>query len=117
MLGEVVTLHKERRAMTAKRSGSFRADLRSLGQAEFHEYVGRAHELTPTGCTITGAAGPLLADALELRLYLPGTEWPLAVHHAEVTWSRWDTITVEFRDSEAAAVVAHYLACCESEAA
>jgi hypothetical protein len=39
----------------------------------------------------------VFSDALELRLHLPGTEWPLAVDHAELTWSRWNTVTVEFR--------------------
>jgi hypothetical protein len=59
----------------------------------------------------------LFTDAFELRLYLPGTDWPLAVEHADVTWSRWDTVTVEFRDEQAASILASYLESRESEAA
>ena len=34
--------------------------------------------------------------ALELRIYLPGGEWPLRVDQAKVTWGYWNAFTVEF---------------------
>jgi hypothetical protein len=74
-------------------------------------------DLSPTGCSIRSPYQPQPGASLELRLYLPDTEWPLAVHHAEVTWSHWDCFTVEFRDGQASSLLATYLEHWESEPA
>jgi hypothetical protein len=84
--------------MSFKATNGFRVDFRPAGASEFVEWTGRAESLSATSCTIATRLHPSVNVPLELRLYLPGTHWPLRVDQAEVTWGNWDSITVEFMD-------------------
>ena len=74
-----------------------RVDYRPAAAQEFCEWTGRVDRLSATGCSIRTAHHPEPGATLELRLYLPGSAWPIRVQQAEVTWSHWDEFTVEFR--------------------
>jgi hypothetical protein len=89
---------------------SFRIDIRPAQDQNIQEYVGRAEHLSPRGCAIRSSYRPDPGAVLELRLYLPGTSWPVAVDRAQVTWGHWDSFTVEFHDPQACRMVAAYLA-------
>lgn len=73
-----------------------RVDYRPAAVQEFCEQTGRVEFLSATGCTIRTSHHPEPGAMLELRIYLPGSAWPIRVHKAEVTWSHWDEFTVEF---------------------
>lgn len=73
-----------------------RVDYRPTNATHFCEYSGRVAYLSATGCTIQAIQRPEPGTALELRLYLPGSAWPIRVTHATVEWSHWNEFTVEF---------------------
>ena len=75
-----------------------RVDYRPAAAREFCEWTGRVDRLSATGCSIQTAHHPEPGARLELRIYLPGSAWPIRVQKAEVIWSHWDEFTVEFRD-------------------
>lgn len=73
-----------------------RVDYRPATALGFCEWTGRVEFLSTNGCTILTAQRPEPGATLELRIYLPGSDWPIRVHEAEVIWSHWDVFTVEF---------------------
>ena len=73
-----------------------RVDYRHAAAREFCEWTGRVNRLSATGCSIRTAHPPEPGARLELRIYLPGSAWPIRVQQAEVIWSHWDEFTVEF---------------------
>ena len=75
-----------------------RVDYRPAGAESFCEWTGRVNYLSATGCSIRTRQHPVPGARLELRIYLPGSAWPIRVQQAEVVWSHWDEFTVEFRD-------------------
>lgn len=75
-----------------------RVDYRPAGAESFCEWTGRVNYLSATGCSIRTAHQPEADTRLELRIYLPGSAWPIQVAQAEIIWSHWDEFTVEFRD-------------------
>jgi hypothetical protein len=95
----------------------FRVDIRPIQLSEFCEYVGRVQDVTSTGCSVMSSYDPDAGAILELRLYLAGTSWPLAVRRAQVTSGHWDSFTVEFQDDATCRTVATYLAQLQREAA
>jgi hypothetical protein len=54
------------------------------------------NHLSATGCSIRTSHQPEADIRLELRIYLPGSVWPMHVMQAEIIWSHWDEFTVEF---------------------
>ncbi len=74
---------------------SCRVDFRPVDATTFCERTGRLELMSATGCIIR-CQRPESWEALELRVYLPGGDWPLRVDHAQVTWGHWDEFTVEF---------------------
>jgi hypothetical protein len=98
-------------------TSSFRIDIRPTHVSEFCEFVGRVQNLTPSGACVRSTYQPDPGATVELRLYLPGTDWPLAVERAEVTWRHWDSFSVEFQDARASSIVANYLEQSDLEAA
>ena len=74
---------------------SCRVDYRPVGGDAFCEHTTRLESVYVTGCTIRS---PHLPDSseVELRIYLPGSDWPLRVDQAKVTWGHWAGFTVEF---------------------
>jgi hypothetical protein len=74
---------------------SCRVDFRPVNADTSCEHTGRIEAIFATGCTIR-TQRPESWEALELRIYLPGGDWPLRVDHATVTWVRWDSFSVEF---------------------
>ncbi|MCC2644009.1 MAG: hypothetical protein K0S45_4422 [Nitrospira sp.] len=75
---------------------SCRVDYRPTNATHFCEYSGRVGYLSATGCTIQATQRPDPGTTLELRLYVPGSAWPIRVTCATVAWSHWDEFTVEF---------------------
>jgi hypothetical protein len=75
---------------------SCRVDFRPVNVTHFCEYSGRAEYLSTTGCTIRTTDRPEPGTTLELRLYVPGSAWPIRVSRATVAWAHWDEFTVEF---------------------
>ncbi len=75
---------------------SCRVDFRPAPVPASCDQTGRVESLSATGCTILTRDRPKPGTTLELRVYLPGGDWPLRVDHATVTWSHWDCFTVEF---------------------
>lgn len=73
-----------------------RVDYRPAAAQEFCEWTGRVDRLSATGCSIRTAYHPEPGAKLELRIYLPGSAWPIRVQQAEVIWSHWDEFSVEF---------------------
>ena len=73
-----------------------RVDYRPADATHFCEYIGRVDYLSATGCTIQARQRPDPASMLELRLYVPGSAWPIRVTRATVAWSHWDEFFVEF---------------------
>ena len=73
-----------------------RVDYRPVGAQNFCEWTGRANYLSATGCSIRTRHQPEADIRLELRIYLPGSVWPMRVTQAEIIWSHWDEFTVEF---------------------
>ena len=73
-----------------------RVDFRAAGSEQWCEWTGRVNYLSATGCSIQTAHHPESHTRLELRLYLPGSAWPVRVPQAEIVWSHWDEFTVEF---------------------
>ncbi len=51
---------------------------------------------------MSGAEGSIRAQqlpesgTLELRIHLPGSDSPLRIDHAKITWGHWGAFTVEF---------------------
>jgi hypothetical protein len=76
--------------------GGFRVDFRPVNPEGWVERTGRVHHLTAKGCRIVSPTRCEPGTELELRLYIPGTSWPLCVTRASVSWKHWDTFTVEF---------------------
>ena len=74
----------------------FRVDFRPVEASTRPERTGRVDAYTTTGCTILTRSHPDPGAELELRLYLPGSSWPLRIDRAKVTWGHWDSFTVEF---------------------
>ena len=74
----------------------FRADFRPVAATTLSEQTGRVESFSATGCTILTRSHPDPGAELELRLYLPGSSWPLRVDRAKVAWGHWDSFTVEF---------------------
>jgi hypothetical protein len=70
-------------------------DFRAISAGLTREHTSRLDSLSVTGCTIRTGQVPN-GEALELRIYLPDSEWPLRIDHAKVTWGHWDGFTVEF---------------------
>ena len=77
---------------------SCRVDYRPVHVTHFCEYSGRVEYRSATGCTIEATERPKPGSTLELRLYVPGSAWPIRVTRATVAWSHWDEFTVEFGD-------------------
>ena len=75
-----------------------RVDYRPVGAQHFCEWTGRVNHLSATGCSIRTSHQPEVDILLELRIYLPGSAWPMQVKQAEIIWSHWDEFTVEFRE-------------------
>ena len=75
-----------------------RVDYRPAGAENFCEWTGRVNYLSATGCSIRTRHQPDVDTRLELRIYLPGSDWPMQVTQAEIIWSHWDEFTVEFRN-------------------
>jgi hypothetical protein len=73
-----------------------RVDYRPVGSEHFCEWIGRVNYLSATGCSIRTSHQPEADTPLELRIYLPGSAWPMQVKQAEIIWSHWDEFTVEF---------------------
>jgi hypothetical protein len=73
-----------------------RVDYRPVGSEHFCEWIGRVNYLSATGCSIRTTHQPEADTPLELRIYLPGSAWPMQVTQAEIIWSHWDEFTVEF---------------------
>ncbi len=73
-----------------------RVDYRPAGAQNFCEWTGRVNDLSATGCSIRTRDQPAADTRLELRIYLPGSGWPMRVTQAEIIWSHWDEFTVEF---------------------
>jgi hypothetical protein len=73
-----------------------RVDYRPTKAQDFCEWTGRIDRLSSTGCSIHTVHTPEPGGRLELRIYLPGTAWPIQVQQAEVVWSHWGEFTVEF---------------------
>ena len=73
-----------------------RVDYRPVGAQTFCEWTGRVNSLSATGCSIRTRHQPDAGLRLELRIYLPGSVWPIRVKEAEIIWSHWDEFTVEF---------------------
>jgi hypothetical protein len=73
-----------------------RVDYRPACAQAFCEWTGRVDYLSATGCSIQSTHRPTPGIRLELRIYLPGSPWPIRVQQAEVIWSHWDAFTVEF---------------------
>lgn len=71
-------------------------DYRPADATHFCEYSGRVESLSETGCTIQTTQRPEPDSMLELRLYVPGSVWPIRVTRAMVAWSHWDKFTVDF---------------------
>jgi hypothetical protein len=113
----VVSQYSKRKIDMLPSGLSCRVDIRPTQKSQFCEYVGRVHDLTSSRCSIRSPYQPQPGTVLELRLYLPGTDWPLAVNLAEVIWSHWDSFAVEFRDEQAASILTAYLAPCETDVA
>ena len=57
-----------------------RVDYRPTNATHFCEYSGRVAYLSATGCTIQATQRPEPGSALELRLYVPGSAWPIRVN-------------------------------------
>jgi hypothetical protein len=98
-------------------TSSFRVDIRPTHVSGFCEFVGRVQNLTAFGACVRSTYQPDPGATLELRLYLPGTDWPVAVKQAQVTWAHWDSFSVEFQDASASSIVANYLEQSELEVA
>lgn len=73
-----------------------RVDYRPADVKHFCELTGRVEYLSATGCTIRTGNQPEPGTTLELRLYVPGSAWPIRVSRATVAWAHWDEFTVEF---------------------
>ena len=82
--------------MTPTIEVSCRVDFRPASCKEFCEWTGRIDRLSATGCTILSTHTPEPGVRLELRIYLPGSAWPMQVQKAEVVWNHWGEFTVEF---------------------
>ena len=75
-----------------------RVDYRPADSNGFSEWTGRIDHLSATDCTIRSAHRPDPGAALELRIYLPESTWPIRVNRAIVAWNHWGEFTVEFKD-------------------
>ena len=75
-----------------------RVDYRPADSNGFSEWTGRIDHLSATDCTIRSAHRPESGAALELRIYLPESTWPIRVNRAIVAWNHWGEFTVEFKD-------------------
>jgi hypothetical protein len=73
-----------------------RVDYRPVGTQAFVEWSGRVDLISASGCSIRTSQHPEPGSKLELRIYLPGSPWPIQVQQAEVIWSHWNEFTVEF---------------------
>src|SRR5688500_13151385 len=69
---------------------SCRVDYRPVHATHFCEYSGRIEYLSASGCTIQATDRPDPGTTLELRLYVPGSAWPIRVARATVAWAHWD---------------------------
>jgi hypothetical protein len=74
---------------------SCRVDYCPVGATHFCEYIGRAEHVSSTGCTIRTTEQPEPGTTLELRLYLPGSAWPIRVSRATVAWAHWNEFSVD----------------------
>lgn len=54
-----------------------RVDYRHATALGFCEWTGRVEFLSTNGCTILTAQRPEPGATLELRIYLPGSDWPI----------------------------------------
>jgi hypothetical protein len=75
-----------------------RVDYRPADANGFCEWTGRIDHLSTTGCTVRSSHQPDPGARLELRIYLPGSDWPMCVNRSIVAWTHWGEFTVEFVD-------------------
>lgn len=82
--------------MELRKFPRFRVQFRSTFTGRQIEGEGKATDLSQGGCRIESDISITASTTLELRLYVPGLDWPLRVEQAVVKWARGREFGLEF---------------------
>src|SRR5438093_5014572 len=74
----------------------FRVQFRSKFSGEQIDGEGKAIDLSQRGCRIESELTVPASTMLELRLHVPGLDWPMRVEQASVKWARGREFGLEF---------------------
>ena len=74
----------------------FRVQFRSTFTGHKIEGEGKATDLSQGGCRIEIDVSIPASTTLEMRLYVPGLDWPMRVEQAAVKWARGREFGLEF---------------------
>jgi hypothetical protein len=74
----------------------FTVQFRSTFSANQQEGEGRTVDLSLGGCKIESNAPVVAGTKYEMRLYVPGFDWPLRIEEAYVRWTKVGVFGVEF---------------------
>jgi len=82
--------------MELRKYPRFRVQFRSTFSGDRIDGDGKAIDLSQKGCRIESELTVPASTMLELRLYVPGLDWPMRVEQASVKWARGREFGLEF---------------------
>lgn len=82
--------------MDLRKYPRFRVQFRSKFSGNQIDGEGKAIDLSKGGCRIESDLSIPASTTLELRLYVPGLDWPMRVEQAAVKWARGREFGLEF---------------------
>ncbi len=82
--------------MEKRKQVRFTVQFRSTFSANQQEGEGRTVDLSLGGCKIESTAPVIAGTKYEMRLYVPGFDWPLRIDEAQVRWTKVGVFGVEF---------------------
>ena len=82
--------------MELRKYPRFRVQFRSTFSGDRIDGDGKAIDLSQRGCRIESELTVPASTMLELRLYVPGLDWPMRVEQASVKWARGREFGLEF---------------------
>ena len=82
--------------MELRKYPRFRVQFRSKFSGDQIDGEGKAIDLSQRGCRIESDLSVPASSILELRLYVPGLDWPMRVEQASVKWARGREFGLEF---------------------
>ena len=80
--------------MEKRQQPRFSTQFRSTFSGGQREGQGRTLDLSSGGCKIETDLPVVLGTLFELRIYIPGLDWPLRIDEAQVRWVKAKTKTV-----------------------